>query len=249
MKKLIIAIFGIWMFTQGKAQTNNSTNYKTMAMGLYTGLSPKNELDTISILIQDNIHVFKTSLHWLSYSPSEIDPDDMILEEKIEIKYYAFDTKTKIGFSLLEDSILERNLQLDSFLVRRLPRFTSDSSMIIENYTFLKDSTKEYDLIETYLSKSVEKYKYPDSTILYYNAKFHDIEYGLNIKKEKQAQINRKLQKLKMIYLIDEKDLKENAISNQMIISFELMDLPKNDLDPLLKLAERAKQYFTIINN
>ncbi|OYZ51594.1 MAG: hypothetical protein B7Y15_05370, partial [Bacteroidetes bacterium 24-39-8] len=70
-----------------------------------------------------------------------------------------------------------------------------------------------------------------------------------NIRKEKQTQINKKLQKLKLVYLIDEKDLKENATSNQMIISFELMDLPKMDLGPLLNLAKKAKQYFTMVDN
>ncbi|HQR92909.1 MAG: hypothetical protein B7Y69_01245, partial [Sphingobacteriia bacterium 35-40-8] len=143
----------------------------------------------------------------------------------------------------------QNKLLLDSFLTQRLPQFTSDSSLKFENYIYLKDSTKEYDLIETYLSKSTEKYKYPDSSILYYNSKFQDIEYGLNIRKEKQTQINKKLQKLKLVYLIDEKDLKENATSNQMIISFELMDLPKMDLGPLLNLAKKAKQYFTMVDN
>ena len=249
MIKLFKTIFWLLIYTQSNAQINHSQKYQTMAMGIFTPLSQKAELDTISILIQDNIHVFKITSHWASFTIGEDEQKDEIREEKLTRKYYAFDKKTKNGFSISEDSIIERKLQLDSFLVHRFPQYSSDTSMNIENYIYLKDATKEYDLIETYLSKSKEKYKYPDSTILYYNSKFQDIEYGLNIRKEKQVQINKKLQKLKMIYLIDEKDLKENALSNQMVISLELMDLPKKDLDPLLKIAEKAKQYFTTNNS
>lgn len=246
MIKLFKTIFWLLIFIQSNAQLSHSKKYQTMALGLFTPLSPKAELDTISILIQDNIHVFKITSHWASFSFGEDDQEDEVREEKITRKYYAFDSKTKNGFYILGDSILERNLRLDSFLVQRFPQYSSDTSMSLENYIYLKDSTKEYDLIETYLSQSKEKYKFPDSTILYYNSKFQDIEYGLNIRKEKQVQINKKLQKLKLVYLIDEKDLKENNLPNQMIISLELMDLPKNDLDPLLKIAEKAKQYFRL---
>jgi hypothetical protein len=246
--RFLISFILLLIFNQTNAQFENS-KFQTMAMGLFSPIMSNGDQDTVAILIQDNIHVFKITSHSVTIISGENDlSNERKKEEKLLYRYFAFNKISGLGCEVIEGDF-QNKLFLDSFLTQRLPQFTSDSSMIIENYTFLKDSTKEYDLIETYLSKSVEKYKYPDSTILYYNAKFHDIEYGLNFKKEKQAQINRKLQKLKMIYLIDEKDLKENAISNQMIISFELMDLPKNDLDPLLKLAERAKQYFTIINN
>ncbi len=249
MKHLIIAIFGIWMLTQGRAQPNNSTKYKTMAMGLFTPIMSNGEQDTVAILIQDNIHVFKITSHSVTFISSENDlSNERKKEENILYKYFAFDKISGVGYEIIGGSF-QNKLHLDSFLVQRFPQYSSDTSINLENYIYLKDSTKEYDLIETFLSKSKEKYKYPDSTILFYNSKFQDIEYGLNIRKEKQSQINKKLQKIKLIYMIDEKDLKENALSNQMVISIELMDLPKKDLDPLLKIADRAKQYFASSRN
>jgi hypothetical protein len=246
--RLSISFILLLLLNQTHAQFGSS-KVQTMAMGLFTPIMSNGEQDTIAILIQDNIHIFKITTHSVTYISGENDlSNERKKEETLLKKYFAFNKISGLGYEVIGGDF-QNKFHLDSFLTQRLPQFTSDSSLKIENYIYLKDSTNEYDLIETYLSKSTEKYKYPDSTILYYNSKFQDLEYGLNIRKEKQAQINKKLQKLKLVYFIDEKDLKEKATSNQMILSFELMDLPKKDLDPLLKIAEKAKKYFNIINN
>lgn len=249
MKKILIPFFFVLLFYRGISQSAIPIEYKSMAIGMFTPLSKKAELDTLAILIVDNIHVFKVSSHWVRFTTTDNDLNNDTGEEKITQKYYAFNVSNQKGFSSIGGLIIDKNLRLDSFLTQRLPQFTSDSSLKPESYTYYQDSTKEYNLIETYLSKSSEKNKYPDSTIFYYNSKFQDLEYGLNIRKEKQAQINKKLQKIKLIYLIDEKELKENTTTNQMILSFELMDLPKHDIDPLLSLAKKAKLYFELMNN
>lgn len=246
--RLSISFILFLILNQTHAQFEKS-KVQTMAMGLFTPIVSNGEQDTVAILILENIHIFKITSHSVTFISSENDlSNEKKKEENLLNRYFAFNKISGLGCEVIGGDF-QTKLRLDSFLVQRLPQFTSDSSMKLENYTYLKDSTQEYDLIETFLNKSGEKYKYPDSTILFYNSKFQDIEYGLNIRKEKQLQINKKLQKLKMIYLIDEKDLKENALSNQMVISLELMDLPKKDLDPLLKIAEKAKQYFATTNN
>lgn len=246
--RLSISFLLLLILNQTHAQFGSS-KVQTLAMGLFTPIMSNGEQDTVAILIQDNIHIFKITTHSVTFISGENElSNERKKEEKILNRYFAFNKISGLGCEVIGGDF-QNKLRLDSFLTQRLPQFTSDSSLKLENYNYYQDSTKEYDLIETYLSKSGEKYKYPDSTILYYNSKFQNIEYGLNVKKEKQIQINKKLQKLKLVYLIDENDLKENAITNQMILSFELMDLPKKDLDPLLKIAEKANQYFKMINN
>lgn len=152
--------------------------------------------DTVWFIKSGNTHVFRMP------GEKEIVNDDFLHPVILHYKYllYTDSYNTGLLFDSINASISKRKI-VDSFLARSFFGYTIKP--IIKNYE-LQRTTADNDgnEIETYLPEVKPDRTYPDTTKLYYNARYNNLFYSFS--KELDSAKGMKLFKFRFIYNADD---------------------------------------------
>jgi len=197
--------------------------------------------DSLTIFYTDSDVLFK-----LPYQSLLIDGTTEINSET-SFKYFLYHKEQLNGFLL--DSVNSnsfKKLSVDSFLTEKTFKGAKFVDKNFDSLVGVLDARDGFNLIEKYIgSKKKPDDSYPDTTILYYKQKFHDLgkSFSWNLEKSQQLQIA----KIRLIYA-KQYNMKSNIIFSYRELYLELKESQKigsDDLHVFKLIKEKMKKYYS----
>jgi hypothetical protein len=206
-----IITFFISSFFVSCTSTKNNGTKNLRRVDLYFNLPIVTDRGDL-INISDSLVIFynsKSILYRIPYRTVLIDSGEMI-NEQIKYNYFIYHKKESKGFFFDSVNVTGyKKIKVDSFLgTKALLGFevynkTNDS--LVETI----NDNENFNLIQKFVPKVRIDESYPDTTIVYYKKKFHDLEISFSQALERSNSLQ--ISKVKMLYVphVIEKSAKE----------------------------------------